>query len=224
MAENFDVVIVGGGIGGGALGTVLARAGLSVLVLEKSTVYRDIVRGEWMAPWGVLELIRLGLYDAVRAAGGHHVARHWACDEDLPHDEALAMAVDLTTFVPGVAGPLCIGHPALCQLFIELAAESGVTVRRGVSDVRISAGPSPSVIYQHEQTEHRATCRLIGVPTRQRPSPALPRLCERTAQAIGRRQRAAGLPRRVPTEESAGERALGQRSGRGAVQFVSERG
>ena len=73
MAEDFDIVIVGGGIGGGALATVLAREGLSVLVLEKSTVYRDHVRGEWLAPWGVVELKRLGLYDTVRAAGGHHL-------------------------------------------------------------------------------------------------------------------------------------------------------
>src|SRR6185503_18740379 len=49
----------------------MARAGRSVLVLEKSTVYRDHVRGEWIAPWGVVELTRLGLYDAVRAGGGH---------------------------------------------------------------------------------------------------------------------------------------------------------
>ena len=96
MAERFDVIVVGGGIGGGSLAAVLARAGLSVLVLEKSTVYRDHVRGEWMAPWGVVELKALGLYDAVRGAGGHHLSRHWFCDEDVPPDEALAMAVDLS--------------------------------------------------------------------------------------------------------------------------------
>ena len=52
---DYDVVIAGAGIGGSALATVLARAGRSVLVLEKKTAYRDRVRGEWMAPWGVAE-------------------------------------------------------------------------------------------------------------------------------------------------------------------------
>ena len=52
---DYDVVIAGAGIGGSALATVLARAGLGVLVLEKETEYRDRVRGEWMAPWGVAE-------------------------------------------------------------------------------------------------------------------------------------------------------------------------
>lgn len=159
--EHFDLIVVGGGIGGGALATALARAGLSVLVLEKSTVYRDHVRGEWMAPWGVAELMRLGLYDEVRAGGGHHLAKHLACHEGVPHDEALATAIDLTTLVPGVPGPLCIGHPALCQLLIDLAAGSGAEVRRGVSDVRISPGRSPSVVFRDESGEHHATCRLI---------------------------------------------------------------
>jgi flavin-dependent dehydrogenase len=46
-----DVVIAGAGVGGSALATVLARAGLAVRV-EKEPAYRDRVRGEWLAPWG----------------------------------------------------------------------------------------------------------------------------------------------------------------------------
>ena len=161
MADQFDVVIVGGGIGGGALATVLARAGVSVLVLEKSTVYRDHVRGEWMAPWGVAELKRLDLYEAVRAGGGHHLARHWSCHEEVSHEEALATAIDLTALLPDVPGPLCIGHPTLCQLLIELAARAGATVRRGVEDVRVSDEAPRTVTYRFDGSSHRASCRLV---------------------------------------------------------------
>ena len=72
--SRYDLVIVGGGIAGGALATVLARAGRSVLVLEKSDIYRDLVRGEWIAPWGVAEASRLGLLETLMHAGGHYVA------------------------------------------------------------------------------------------------------------------------------------------------------
>src|SRR5258708_13016321 len=73
---NPEVVIVGAGIGGSALATVLARAGIAVTILEKSLVHVDHVRGEWLAPWGVAETQRLGLYETLLAAGGHHLPRH----------------------------------------------------------------------------------------------------------------------------------------------------
>lgn len=159
--QQVDIAIVGGGIGGGALATNLAQAGLGVLVLEKSTVYRDLVRGEWIAPWGVVELKRLGLYDAVRSGGGHHLSRHQTLEEDLPADASELMVLDLTAMVPDVPGPLCIGHPALCQLLIEQAAQAGAAVCRGVTDVRVTPGRTPVVEYHHEGTTHRTSCRLI---------------------------------------------------------------
>ena len=46
-----DVAIVGGGIAGAALATVLARDGYTVLLLERQTSYRDKVRGEVLVCW-----------------------------------------------------------------------------------------------------------------------------------------------------------------------------
>src|SRR5262249_45922544 len=86
---------------------------------------------------------------------------HLNCDEDIPPQEAVATSIDLTNLVPNVPGPLCIGHPALCQLLIDLAAASGATVRRGIDDVRIAPGPAPSATYRLYGTEWRATGRLI---------------------------------------------------------------
>ena len=47
-SHNFDAVIVGGGIAGSALGGALASAGKSVLILERSERFEDLVRGEWL--------------------------------------------------------------------------------------------------------------------------------------------------------------------------------
>ena len=81
MSIFHEIVIVGGGIGGSAMASVLARQGKDVLLLEQSEVFEDRVRGEWIAPWGVVETKRVGLYDTLLASGGHHIGRHVTYDE-----------------------------------------------------------------------------------------------------------------------------------------------
>src|SRR5262245_49884930 len=68
---SVDVVIVGGGLAGSALSTVLAKSGKKVLVLEREAKFKDRVRGENMHPWGVAAARRLGVLDDLMSAGGH---------------------------------------------------------------------------------------------------------------------------------------------------------
>src|SRR6185503_11522035 len=161
MSEHFALVIVGGGVGGASLATAAARAGFATLVLEKSTVYRDHVRGEWIAPWGVIELKELGLYDAAIAGGGHHLSRNQILDEEAPLEEAVLQTIDMTMLVPDIPGPLCLRHPELCQILIDQASQAGADVRRGVDDVQLTPGPRPRVVYQHEGARHEVEGRLV---------------------------------------------------------------
>src|SRR5580658_1112553 len=62
-SQNYDLIIVGGGLGGSALAKVMAEKGARVLLLEREQQYRDRVRGEWIAPWGAVEAKELGLYN-----------------------------------------------------------------------------------------------------------------------------------------------------------------
>ena len=114
---NPEVVIVGAGIGGSALATVLARADIAVTILEKSLVHVDHVRGEWLAPWGVAETQRLGLYETLLAAGGHHLARHIGYSDDIDPATAESQLLDFKAFEgAGFKPPLCMRHPDMCDL------------------------------------------------------------------------------------------------------------
>ncbi|MDO8290266.1 MAG: FAD-dependent monooxygenase [Parvibaculum sp.] len=161
MSNHYDLIIVGGGIGGSALAVTMAKAGSKVLLLEKSTVFEDQVRGEWIAPWGVVETQRVGLYDLLRAAGGHHLKTHVTYDETRSIEESEAVAMPLDVMLPNVAGPLCIGHPHHCQTLFDEAGRHGVTALRGVEVNAIELGANPSVTYVHNNMQSSATARLV---------------------------------------------------------------
>lgn len=159
--QTYELIIVGGGIGGSALALVMAKAGASVLLLEQTEVYEDKVRGEWIAPWGVSEVHRLGLYDLLVGAGGHHITRHITFDETLDPAKAEASALPLGFFREGVPGPLCLRHPLHCQTLFDAAKAAGATALRGVIVSSVEAGETPRVVYEHEGLVQEARGRLL---------------------------------------------------------------
>jgi 2-polyprenyl-6-methoxyphenol hydroxylase-like FAD-dependent oxidoreductase len=161
VAGAVDVVVVGGGIAGGALATVLATAGRSVLVLERSTEYRDRVRGEYMAPWGVADARRLGLLDVLLSAGGNVITRIVPYDETVEPSIAEQASVLLDGLLPDVPGALGIRHPVACEALETASRDAGATVVRGVSALQITVGRQPSVQWSVNGGSSEATCRLI---------------------------------------------------------------
>jgi 2-polyprenyl-6-methoxyphenol hydroxylase-like FAD-dependent oxidoreductase len=157
-----DVVIVGAGIAGGALGTVLARAGFEVVLLERENSYPDRVRGEFMAPWGVTELAKLELLQPLREAGALFTRRNIPYDENFAPAEAEARALDLTKMHAIELGGLCLGHPATCDIFAKLATTSGASVLRGAGDISIaSSGSRPIVGCVHDGASLEFRPRLV---------------------------------------------------------------
>ncbi len=161
MAQDAEVVVIGGGIAGSALATALARAGIAVLILERSEVHVDHVRGEWLSPWGVIEARRLGLYDLLIAAGGHLVSQHIVYGEEIDPDVARLAALDLAGMAPDVPGPLCLGHPTMCNLFNRAAEDAGVTLVRGVRDITVRRGDTPEVHFRRGELEQTMRPRLV---------------------------------------------------------------
>lgn len=161
MADFHEVVIVGGGIGGSAMAAALAEAGRDVLLLEQTEVFEDRVRGEWIAPWGVTETKRLGLYDTLMAAGGHHIGRHVTYDETRTPQEAESRTLPLGIFAPEVAGPLAIGNPHHAQTLFDAATARGARTLRDAVVTGIRPGAQPSVTFVHQGVEQTVRCRLI---------------------------------------------------------------
>jgi 2-polyprenyl-6-methoxyphenol hydroxylase-like FAD-dependent oxidoreductase len=160
QANNPDVVVAGAGIAGASIAAVLARGGLEVLLLERQRTYRDRVRGEYMAPWGVLEARAVGLETVLRST--HAVdARYFVGYDELVAPSAAETAKgDASTILPGVRGPLCASHPGACQALASEAMRLGAELVRGVTEVRIQAGARPSVTYLNG-TEIQVQPRLI---------------------------------------------------------------
>src|ERR1700735_306049 len=97
---NPDVVVVGAGIAGASIATVLARGDIEVLLLERQREYRDRVRGEFMAPWGTLEARALGLEHVIRST--HAVDGRYTVtfDELIEPSVAAGSRRDNSTFLP----------------------------------------------------------------------------------------------------------------------------
>lgn len=162
MVDASEIVIVGGGIGGGALATVLARQGLSVAVLERDRRAVDRVRGEYITPWGVAEAERIGVLDVLRQqAGGFHVPFLILYDENVAPEQAEANARDLREMHPIGTGPLSAGHPAMCDALCGAAEAAGATVLRGVTGISVAAGDPPSIGFEHDGTSITWRPRLI---------------------------------------------------------------
>lgn len=161
MTKNYDLIIVGGGIGGSALAITMAKSGAKILLLEKSNVYEDLVRGEWIAPWGVLETQRVGIYDLLCRVGGHHLKQHVSYDETRAPEVAEAAQMALGGILPDISGPLCLGHPKHCQTLFDEATRLGVEAPRGAEISNITLGSQPLVRYQFEGRNYEAQARLI---------------------------------------------------------------
>lgn len=144
-----EVVIVGGGIAGSALATVLARKGVEVAVLERDIEPVDRVRGEFMAPWGVMELQRLDLLEVLEP-GGVFPRQSIPYDEIWPSEEAVAHRLCFRDVVREVAGPLCMSHPAMCRALQAASTQAGATCLRGVENIEVRAGTPPSVAFEHD--------------------------------------------------------------------------
>lgn len=141
-----NIIIVGGGIAGSGLASVLASAGLTVTSLERTTTFPDRVRGEMYTPWGVKIAEEIGLLRPLLDAGATFTTDWVFYDTAFPAEVAESLAVDASAIIAGVPGILNFTHPAACQALHDHAAAAGATMIRGVVDIHLDlTTPLPTV-------------------------------------------------------------------------------
>jgi 2-polyprenyl-6-methoxyphenol hydroxylase-like FAD-dependent oxidoreductase len=156
MQMQYDIVTIGGGLGGAALATVMARRGARVLVLERETAFRDRVRGEVLVPWGSADLDRLGLRSLVLSACG---TEHRWWDDYLGSD--LISHRDTVNQTPGRTATLAFPHPRMQETLLAAAADAGAEVRRGGRVTGIAPGRVPAVRLEETNRTESVPARLV---------------------------------------------------------------
>jgi 2-polyprenyl-6-methoxyphenol hydroxylase-like FAD-dependent oxidoreductase len=152
---EYDIVTVGGGLGGAAVAAAMAKAGARVLVVERETRFQDRVRGEFMEPWGVAETRRLGIYDAIREAA--HDSPFWQIYlGGMKLDRR-----DCVATTPHNLPNLAIYHPVLQELVLAEAAKAGAEVRRGTTVREVTPGNPAAVTVESHGRLEKLTPRLV---------------------------------------------------------------
>ncbi len=154
--STYDIITVGGGLGGSALARAMAARGARVLVLEREKQFKDRVRGEFMAPWGVAEARELGIDQLLRDS----------CAQGLPYEQTQIGSVraerrDLRTTTPQGVAILSVYHPAMQEVLLQAAADAGAEVRRGVIARDIKRDGFPTVLVEQDGHSEEVQARLV---------------------------------------------------------------
>jgi len=122
-AGRCDVIVVGGRVAGASLAVHLRRAGLSVVVVDRSRFPSDTPSTHWIQAEGVACLDRLGLVDRLLASGAPWLERIEATFEHV------SLSAPWPTSA-GDAGPaISVRRPVLDSALLDAAMAAGVDVR-----------------------------------------------------------------------------------------------
>ncbi|MGH9284362.1 MAG: NAD(P)/FAD-dependent oxidoreductase [Acidimicrobiales bacterium] len=139
METAYDVVVVGARCAGSPLATQLARAGLSVAVVDRAEFPSDTASTHIFQVEGVASLSRLGVLDTVLATGAP-----WLERVDVRVESFRAHAT--VPLRPGDAGPgLCVRRRVLDAILVDAARAAGADVRTATRVVGLLGGEGDRV-------------------------------------------------------------------------------
>lgn len=141
MTERVDVVIVGGGPAGAVLAGRLARAGVAVVVLERSPAWRWRAGGVFSSPATMRALRRAGVDSTALAAVARPIA---AMRVETPSGATFRL-----TYGAERGGEPAVGfdRSALDPALLRLAETAGADIRRGWTVNAVDLDVIPAVAH-----------------------------------------------------------------------------
>ena len=141
MTERVDIAIVGGGPAGAVLAARLARAGVAVVVLERSPAWRWRAGGVFSSPAAMAALRRLGLDPTTAAAVARPIA---AMRVETPGGSMFRL-----TYGADRGGEPAVGfdRSALDPALLRVAETAGADVRRGWTVTGVDLNDPRAVIH-----------------------------------------------------------------------------
>ena len=125
---------------------------MHVLVVERETTFKDRVRGEWIAPWGVAEAQKLGLYEPLV----EHCAHVTPCWNDV-----MQPLRDFRTTTPQCLPTLTLYHPAMQETVLGSARNAGAEVWRGATVSGLRVGDPAGVFVERDGRVIELIARLV---------------------------------------------------------------
>ncbi len=154
MRTEYDLIVVGGGLGGAALAKAMAERGARVLVIERERQFRDRVRGEGIFPWGVIELRRLGLYQQLVAECAQEVRWIEMYVDGMRIERRDLEATNRQPMLNWV-------HNEMEEVLLRAAVAAGAEVQRGVRACDVKPGARPTVSVEEEGRVKEMQARLV---------------------------------------------------------------
>ncbi len=157
MHNQTDVVVVGARVAGAATAMLLARAGLSVMLLDRERPGADTLSTHALMRGGVLQLQRWGLLERIVAAGTPPITGtsfHYT-------DSDIDVAIKSSAGVDALYAPR---RTVLDPVLVSAAAAAGVDVRFGRRVVAVSddQGRAAGVVVRDAQgVHHPIGARLV---------------------------------------------------------------
>lgn len=142
---EFDVAVIGAGVGGASTALALARRGARVALFESGAAGRHKVCGEFLSPESRGVWARLGVLDRLMEAGACEITGSRVL---LSHRVGRSMALP----TPG----LSISRRALDQILWQVASEKGVSTQEKTKVERVERTDDGNFLVHSAAGAHRA--------------------------------------------------------------------